>query len=374
MTTTTISHTFNNNHFELTERQLRDLLHYVDIALEQAKNRSVTLKGIKATLIARVSRLEEMEYFAYNLADLLSAFGRFDGLVHVLTTMRNDITITLNGHAESEETHIDLKGLMDEAYKLLSLIQEGYMITISDLLGPKAWKEHGWAREFITRAHNTLELKLIGSGHFAGVFRIANTETVLKIGFKLDDSGAAYAAYCRANPSKHIPKIKALRRFKNCYMVAMPLYETTQEAYMCCELSDELSLQVQYEASYSAVEKGKGAFDADSVLEFILEHHPRYEPVGPKVLSTMYQYDIAKYMLKLMSDAKRIHNYFTGSVWFDLHDDNIMWVNDSTAPGGYRIIITDPMSWNRGKEDPFESGRAWGTGDILQDAREKHLR
>lgn len=366
MTTTTIGHTFNNNHFELTEEQLCALALNVETALESATSRSVTLKGIKADLIGRVSMIGGMADFAASMTNLLSAFRRFDGLVHVLTAMVNDVHLTLADHEEClkaaeafevEEENIDINSLMDQAHSVLTSIQDDYMMEISELTDYEEWRNRRWSEEFIAVARDMLELKLIGSGHFAGVFRIANTETVLKIGFKLDDAGAAYAAYCRANPSKHVPEIKALRRFHNCYMVVMPLYETTKEAHLCCEMSDKLYLQVQYEAAHNAVENGCDTFDADDLINYTLVHQKWYEPVKGLVTNGMAQYNTARYMLNMMSDAMRIHNYFTGSVWFDLHGDNVMWVNDSSAPGGYRIIITDPMIWTCDKEDPLESGR-----------------
>ncbi|AEJ81473.1 protein kinase [Erwinia phage vB_EamP-L1] len=65
--------------------------------------------------------------------------------------------------------------------------------------------------------------KFLGAGYFSATFKHEMLPgKVIKIGFKKEDSGAAYAAYCRSQGATvGLPVIHDLARHKSCYSVVL---------------------------------------------------------------------------------------------------------------------------------------------------------
>lgn len=90
------------------------------------------------------------------------------------------------------------------------------------------------SQDYIYQLESSTESKgftLLGSGHFSGAFAHPDIPgLVIKVGLKKEDSGAAYAAWCRANQGMvGVPVIHHIARHKSCYTVVLdhlePLYE-----------------------------------------------------------------------------------------------------------------------------------------------------
>uniref|UniRef100_UPI0019D4A22A hypothetical protein n=1 Tax=Pseudomonas aeruginosa TaxID=287 RepID=UPI0019D4A22A len=84
------------------------------------------------------------------------------------------------------------------------------------------------AVEVLAREHG---YKLLGLGHFAAAFEHEDLPGfAIKVGFKKDDSGAAYAAFCRENAGlAGLPVIHLVKRFSRAYMVAMDKYRSLND-------------------------------------------------------------------------------------------------------------------------------------------------
>ena len=64
----------------------------------------------------------------------------------------------------------------------------------------------------------------LGNGHFSAAYEHALLPgKVIKVGFKKEDSGAAYAAFCRMNQGREgIPTVYDIQRHTGCYTVINP--------------------------------------------------------------------------------------------------------------------------------------------------------
>lgn len=149
--------------------------------------------------------------------------------------------------------------------------------------------------------------ELLGSGHFSAVFtHTQHAGLAFKVGFKREDAGAQYAAWCRANAGKglRIPEILMMGRFKEAYIVVMPKYTP---------MSWEQKHSDEFEETTGILNQGGDRGGA-----------------GP-----------------LQDTARAIHQFFNGMAAFDLHAANAMVDSEG------HIIITDPVSETRqGADDP----------------------
>lgn len=160
---------------------------------------------------------------------------------------------------------------------------------------------------------------LLGSGHFSGAFSHKELPgKVIKVGLKKEDSGAAYAAWCRANQHlEGVPVIHHIARHASCYTVVLD--ELTPFA-KCVktdswgDYEDEIQTDEQQRLvdSYDAANRGLYG----QHMSALLEHEGIYET------------------------CKEIRKFFKGVASFDLHSENIM-VNPTTG----KLVITDPVSF-----------------------------
>lgn len=162
--------------------------------------------------------------------------------------------------------------------------------------------------------------KFLGAGHFSAAFKHEQLpQKVIKIGFKKEDSGAAYAAYCRANPNTvGLPTIHALARHNSCYSVVLDELQSFRHANRTDTQNQ------QYDLAHEVID-----LDQSEVWE---------EARG----------DLNEFERSLLDTAKGIRQFFYGVGSFDLHTENVML--DKWG----RLVITDPVSYTNNKLEAVE--------------------
>lgn len=159
--------------------------------------------------------------------------------------------------------------------------------------------------------------KFLGAGHFSVAFsHDLLPGKVIKVGFKKEDSGAAYAAWCRMNQGRvGVPTIHAIARHAGCYTVVL----------------DHLD-----EYCYHA---GDGAASdlLDSYYNLAVETlHGR----DPEIWDD--------YSMDLKQTMWDIRAFFVDIAGFDLHSGNVM------VSSRGELVITDPVSWTKISRDKFQ--------------------
>ncbi len=151
--------------------------------------------------------------------------------------------------------------------------------------------------------------EFLGNGYFAAAFSHANLPgKAIKVGYKKEDSGAAYTAWCRANQGRAgVPVIHDVARHSGCYTVVLDRLEEI-EADVCHEMR------------------------AYTIVSEIINCGPSLE----------YCKSLARnqYELDLVETAADIREFFYGIASFDLHSGNVML--DSKG----NLVITDPVSFS----------------------------
>ncbi|AXY81939.1 protein kinase [Dickeya phage Mysterion] len=167
----------------------------------------------------------------------------------------------------------------------------------------------------------------LGAGYFSAAFTHSSCiEVAIKVGFKREDSGAAYAAYCRANQGKAgIPVIRDIQRHEDCYTVVMDRYASLPDGYASTAPS------VMFRAVREVIEHGGNVNTVFNTADLgncsaTLEECSQRE----------------SYLRNLLETAKEIRAFFNGIAEFDCHDGNVM-VN-----GTGELFITDPISFTKG--------------------------
>lgn len=162
----------------------------------------------------------------------------------------------------------------------------------------------GW-KAFLERAQ-AAGFTWLGSGYFSAVFQHkSNPELALKFGFKKEDSGAAYAAWCRANKGRAaVPNVHLITRRAAGYVVVMDKYVPKEAAGTWSAVMDQLD-------GFKEILHGSGYARS----------------LSPEQSET----------------ARAIREFFHGLARFDLHGDNVMY-----CPRTEQLIITDPVSYKAG--------------------------
>ena len=208
--------------------------------------------------------------------DLLDT--RQERLVDLLVSIVNEVTD--NGKATSSDTGVTNQGYWD-----------GFILIAEDV-----------------------GFKYLGSGHFSAAFSHEMLpKRVIKIGFKKEDSGAAYTAWCRANQGRAgVPVIHAVSRSAGCYTVVL----------------DKLD-----EFDYPGASKDYYCAIRDTIHGDVAE-----------------TWDILS--IELVNTAQDIRKFFKGIAKFDLHYGNVM-----IHPDTGHLVITDPVSFSEDvatKEAPLD--------------------
>lgn len=152
--------------------------------------------------------------------------------------------------------------------------------------------------------------KRLGNGHFSAAYsHPLLPNKVIKVGFKKEDSGAAYVAFCRMHQGRPgIPNIYDVQRHAGCYTVVL---DELQE----CE-------------QYGNDEHEKYADMARDIIEHDSQHYD----------------DLTGWDAEFVETCKEIRKFFNGIASFDMHSGNIMFTRGGVP------YITDPVSFTQNKE------------------------
>ena len=153
--------------------------------------------------------------------------------------------------------------------------------------------------------------KLLGNGHFSAAYSHEMLPgRVIKVGFKKEDSGAAYTAFCRMHQGRAgIPNIYHVARHAGCYTVVL------DRLHSCNEYTNDAHANY-LEAAQKFIECTGDAADWHAQL------------VGTEFIET----------------CKMIREFFYGIATFDMHSGNIMF-DENDVP-----YITDPVSFSHDRE------------------------
>lgn len=154
---------------------------------------------------------------------------------------------------------------------------------------------------------------LLGNGHFSAAFKHELLPgRVIKVGFKKEDSGAAYVAFCRMHQGRAgIPNVYHVARHAGCYTVVLDELEP-------CNRSGNHLHDHYADLAYYFVE-------CDYEPE---EHHEKDLP--------------------FIETCQMIRDFFCGIASFDMHSGNIMFTKDG------KPVITDPVSFSADRDrEPF---------------------
>ncbi|WWT40713.1 hypothetical protein [Klebsiella phage 175002] len=158
--------------------------------------------------------------------------------------------------------------------------------------------------------------ELLGNGHFSAAYKHELLPgKVIKVGFKKEDSGAAYVAFCRMHQGRAgIPKVHDVQRHAGCYTVVL---DELQEFHR----ADGGELGDQFDCVSLAIDTGYNM--AQMVKAFP---------------------ECTKYTA-LTETAIEIRKFFAGIAHFDMHSGNVMV--DHTG----NLVITDPVSFSHDKAE-----------------------
>lgn len=154
---------------------------------------------------------------------------------------------------------------------------------------------------------------LLGNGHFSAAFKHELLPgRVIKVGFKKEDSGAAYVAFCRVHQGRvGIPNVYHVARHAGCYTVVL------DELEPCRRRENETHEHYADLANYFV--------ETDEEPE---EHHEKDLP--------------------FIETCQMIRKFFHGIASFDMHSGNIMFAKDG------KPVITDPVSFSADRDrEPF---------------------
>lgn len=154
---------------------------------------------------------------------------------------------------------------------------------------------------------------LLGNGYFSAAFKHELLPgRVIKVGFKKEDSGAAYVAFCRMHQGRAgIPNVYHVARHAGCYTVVLDELEP-------CQRRDNDEHDHYADLAY-----------------YFVEGEPEPE-------------DYAEDDQPFIETCQMIRKFFYGIASFDMHSGNIMFTK------GGKPVITDPVSFSADRErEPF---------------------
>lgn len=158
--------------------------------------------------------------------------------------------------------------------------------------------------------------RMLGNGHFSAAYSHEMLPgRVIKVGFKKEDSGAAYTAFCRMHQGRAgIPNVYHVARHAGCYTVVLDRLNS-------CNRYDNDTHAKYASVALQFIELSGG--DADEYAQYVSK--------------------------EFIETCKMIRDFFNGIAVFDMHSGNIMF-DDNDVP-----YITDPVSFShdREREDGF---------------------
>lgn len=174
---------------------------------------------------------------------------------------------------------------------------------------------------------------LLGNGHFSAAFKHDLLPgRVIKVGFKKEDSGAAYVAFCRMHQGRvGIPNVYHVARHAGCYTVVL-------DELVPCERHENDEHDHYAELAYYFVESD---YEPEDQLE---DDQP------------------------FIQTCKEIRKFFHGIASFDMHSGNIMFTKDG------KPVITDPVSFSQDRDrEPFSLEPEELLAEIEQIAHDKMI-
>ena len=153
--------------------------------------------------------------------------------------------------------------------------------------------------------------EMLGNGHFSAAYsHPLLPNRVIKVGFKKEDSGAAYIAFCRMYQGRAgIPNVYDVQRHAGCYTVVLDALNECE-----CFFNNE-------------------------------EHYKYAEIAGDIIEGKSDEYDVLTgWDGEFVETCKLIRKFFEGIASFDMHSGNIMFSDDDTP------YITDPVSFSKKKD------------------------
>ncbi|UUG66284.1 protein kinase [Pectobacterium phage vB_PcaP_P15_PC2B6] len=202
-----------------------------------------------------------------------------------------------------------------------NVTERGEQVDRGEFVGMQPWFD-----ELVSLA-GAAGFKLLGEGFFSAAFtHRLMAGKVIKVGFKKEDSGAAYAAFCRANQGKEgIPEVYSIARHEACYTVIMKHYvEIEKYSPEDGSLTPEGKLTGFVAASIEC-EDPEMRWGESSIMMQMKHEYP-----------------------ELHKTCRTIREFFKGVAHFDCHAGNMMW--DSAKKS---IVITDPVSYSKeGRKEP----------------------
>ena len=174
---------------------------------------------------------------------------------------------------------------------------------------------------------------LLGNGHFSAAFKHELLPgRVIKVGFKKEDSGAAYVAFCRMHQGRvGIPNVYHVARHAGCYTVVLDELEP-------CERFENATHDHYSELAY-----------------YFVEGEP--DPT-----------DYAETDQPFIETCQMIRKFFYGIASFDMHSGNIMFTKDG------KPVITDPVSFSADRDrEPFSLEPEDLLAEIEQIAHDKMI-
>lgn len=174
---------------------------------------------------------------------------------------------------------------------------------------------------------------LLGNGHFSAAFKHELLPgRVIKVGFKKEDSGAAYVAFCRMHQGRvGIPNVYHVARHSGCYTVVLDELEP-------CQRRENETHGHYADLAYYFVERDYAPG----------EHHQKDLP--------------------FIETCQMIRDFFCGIASFDMHSGNIMFTKDG------KPVITDPVSFSADRDrEPFPLEPEELLAEIEQIAHDKMI-
>lgn len=163
----------------------------------------------------------------------------------------------------------------------------------------------------------------LGNGHFSAAYEHALLPgKVIKVGFKKEDSGAAYVAFCRMHQGQAgIPVVHDVQRHAGCYTVVMDKLLPIEG--LSYKRREHMELEALWEHVDTAVYCTEKNWHEHVML-------CKREGEWPK---------FSEYDLAVIETCRKIHKFFYGIASFDMHRGNAMM----DANG--HLVIIDPVSF-----------------------------
>lgn len=179
----------------------------------------------------------------------------------------------------------------------------------NDTDGPLGLEYQDWWHTLGERMRDA-GFRMLGNGHFSAAYSHELLPgRVIKVGFKKEDSGAAYTAFCRMHQGRAgIPNIYHVARHAGCYTVVLDHLNS-------CDNANDT--HTKYASAAQEFIECSGS-NADWFAKFV--------------------------SMEFIETCKMIREFFNGIASFDMHSGNIMF-DDNDVP-----YITDPVSFSHDRE------------------------